>query len=72
MIALAPPVDADTLRLRHIFLTMPALVLTVPQTARLLDVRADQAARLLEALEREGWLIHRMDGQYGLAQPTLD
>jgi hypothetical protein len=72
MIALASPVDADTLRLRHIFLTTPALVLSVPQVARLLDVRPDHAAVLLDGLEAEGWLMHRADGQYRLAEPPLD
>ena len=72
MITHGSPIEADALRLRDIFVSTPALLLTVSQTARLLDVRLDRAAGLLDELEAEGWLIHRMDGQYRLAEPPLN
>jgi DNA-binding IclR family transcriptional regulator len=72
MITHGSPIDADTLRLCDIFVSTPTLLLTVSQTARLLDVRLDRAAGLLDELEAEGWLIHRMDGQYRLAEPPMN
>jgi len=57
MTAIAPPIEADHLRLRHEFLAVPGLTLTVRQAARLLGVRAERDAALLEALEREGLLV---------------
>ena len=56
MIAFADAIDADALRLRHEFLTMPGLILTVAQTARLLDLSRPHAQRLLDALEGEGFI----------------
>jgi predicted DNA-binding transcriptional regulator YafY len=64
MIALADAIDADALRLRHEFLTMPGLVLTVAQTARLFDVSRAHAQRLLDALETEGFIIGGASGVY--------
>jgi Mn-dependent DtxR family transcriptional regulator len=72
MITHGSPIDADTLRLRDIFVSTPTLLLTVSQTARLLDVRVDRAAGMLDELEAEGWLTHRMDGQYRLAESPLN
>jgi len=69
MIPIAPPIDADSLRLRHEFLVAPALCLTVPQAARLLAIRADQAAAILNLLEKEGWLIRTATGAYRRSQP---
>ena len=63
-IALAPPVDADLLRLRHEFLALPGLTLTVAQTARLLDVRPRHAEVLLTALEAEGLIVRMASGIY--------
>lgn len=64
MIAAAAPIDADLLRLRHEFLSMPTLTLTVQQVARLLGVRTAQAAELLAALEREQLLTRGDTGLY--------
>jgi hypothetical protein len=64
MIAAAGPIDADLLRLRHEFLSMPTLTLTAPQVARLLGVRTVQAAELLAALEREKLLTCGDTGLY--------
>jgi hypothetical protein len=56
MIEHATSIDADQLRLRHEFLAMPGLVLTVAQTARLLGVRRVTAEQLLVSLEADGFL----------------
>jgi DNA-binding IclR family transcriptional regulator len=58
------PTDLDTLRLRSEFLEMPGLAITVPQTARLVGVRASRAATMLVELEHEGFLTHDPDGTY--------
>lgn len=71
MITTAPAVDADTLRLRHEFLSQPALALTVPQIARLLSVRVDHAAAMAAMLEDEGWLIHSPGGVYRRSEPAM-
>ena len=60
----AAPIEADVLRLRHEFLSMPALTLTVPQAARLLGVRAEYAAELLAALAADRLLMRVESGAY--------
>jgi hypothetical protein len=60
----APPVDADLLRLRTEFFAMPGLCLTARQVARLLSVREPKARALLEALVDEGLLIRNGGGLY--------
>jgi predicted transcriptional regulator of viral defense system len=69
MIAMAAPIEADSLRLRHEFLVAPALCLTVAQTARLLDVHQSCAAVILDELEHEGWLIRMATGRYRRPEP---
>ena len=69
MIALAKAIDADTLRIRHEFLEMPGLVLTVAQTARLYALSQAHAKALLDELEGEGFLMHRHDA-YRRAMPS--
>jgi len=64
MIAAAAPIEADILRLRHEFLSMPTLTLTVPQVARLLGVRTEYAADLLAALAAERLLTRIDSGAY--------
>jgi hypothetical protein len=71
MIAVSTPIDADTLRIRHEFLTMPGMCLAIPQAARLLGVSLNHAAEMLDVLEEEGFLIHTPDGHYRRAQPLL-
>ena len=61
MIAAAAPIEADALRLRHEFLSVPTLSLTVQQVARLLGVRTVHAAELLASLERERLLTRAAD-----------
>ena len=64
MIAPAAPIEADALRLRHEFLSVPALSLTEQQVARLLGVRTVHAAELLASLERERLLTRADSGAY--------
>jgi len=71
MITIAPAVDADTLRLRHEFLSQPTLALTVPQIARLLSIRAEHAAGMAALLEDEGWLRRSADGKYRRTEPAF-
>jgi len=57
MLNLANPIDADELRLRHEFVTLPGVALTPAQAARLLDVRVVHAAEMLSSLESDGFLV---------------
>ena len=73
MIAIADAIDADSLRVRHEFLEMPGLVLTVAQTARLYALSTAHAKALLDALEGEGFLVSGPNGAYRRsAPPTCD
>lgn len=69
MIAFADAIDADVLRIRHEFLEMPGLVLTVAQTARLYALSTAHARALLEALEADGFLAGGPNGVYRRATP---
>ena len=69
MITVADAINADALRIRHEFLEMPALRLTVAQTTQLLAIRSDHAAAMLEALEEDGFLVRTSSGAYRRAQP---
>jgi len=62
MLLAADPIDANVLRLRHEFLALPGLRLTVPQIARMLDVRVTQAETTVSTLVEEGFLIRAADG----------
>jgi hypothetical protein len=62
--SISPPVDAELLRLRHEFATMPGLCLTAEQTARLLSVRKPKACALLDALVVDGLLVRSVGGIY--------
>ena len=64
MISVAAPIEADVLRLRHEFLSIPALTLTVAQVARLLGVRTQYAAELLAALAQDRLLTRAETGAY--------
>lgn len=73
MIAFADAIDADVLRIRHEFLDMPGLVLTVAQTARLYALSTAHAKALLEMLESEGFLISGPNGAFRRpTPPTCD
>jgi predicted transcriptional regulator of viral defense system len=71
MIAIAEPVDANQLRLRHEFLSMPGLVLTTTQVARLLGVRTRDAEELLASLEEEGFLMRTAAGMFRRTDPSM-
>jgi hypothetical protein len=69
MLAFAAAIDADTLRIRHEFLEMPGLVLTVAQTARLYALSTAHAKALLDALVAEGFLVGGPDSAYRRSTP---
>jgi len=69
MDALADAIDADALRIRHEFLDMPGLVLTVAQTARLYALSNAHARALLESLVAEGFLVGGSGGGYRRSTP---
>ena len=69
MLALADATDLDALRLRGEFLAMPGLIINDSQVARLLDVRVPHALELLDALEKEDFLIRVPSGSYRRAHP---
>jgi hypothetical protein len=71
MVTLAPPIDADLLRLRHEFLSMPGLVLTASQTARLLGIRIWHAEALLATLEADGFLIRTPSAAFRRTEPSM-
>jgi len=64
MIAAAAPTDLDALRLRHEFLEMPGLTISVPQAARMLGLRSEHAAAILDTLAREKFLTQTPTGSY--------
>jgi DNA-binding IclR family transcriptional regulator len=65
------PIDMESGRLLDEFLSMPALSLTIPQVARLLDMPIGDATRLLVRLEHDRFLVRTSSGRYQLAQPPL-
>ena len=69
MPSLADATDLDTLRLRGEFVAMPGLVINSTQVARLLGVRVQRAASILEALEREAFLVRTAGGSYRRLYP---
>jgi hypothetical protein len=69
MPAVTDAVDLDALRLRGEFLEMPGLIINDSQVARLLDVRVPYALELLDALEKEDFLIRVPSGSYRRAHP---
>jgi hypothetical protein len=64
MIVTAEPTDLDALRVRSEFLAMPGLVISVPQVARMLGLRSEHAAAILEELARELFLTQTAQGAY--------
>ncbi|HEY2151811.1 MAG TPA: helix-turn-helix domain-containing protein [Vicinamibacterales bacterium] len=57
-------VDCACRNLREEFVSLPGLMLTLQQVARLLDVDRAAAMRVLTQLETEGLLQHSADGMY--------
>jgi hypothetical protein len=68
-ITLSSPIDEEILKLRDEFVAMPGLTLTCAQAARLLSVRPDRAAELLDGLKQDGFLMCTAAGLYRLAGP---
>jgi predicted transcriptional regulator of viral defense system len=64
MITIAEPIDADVLRARNEFLTLPGLRASADDVAVTLDVSARHAAAILDSLAREGFLERTVGGQY--------
>lgn len=73
MKGVADAIDADALRVRHEFLELPGLVLTVAQTARLYGLSTAHAQALLDTLEADGFLVGGPNGAYRrMHPPTCD
>jgi predicted transcriptional regulator of viral defense system len=64
MITFAEPIDLDALRIRHEFLALPDLRVSVDAVGALLHVTSRHARLILESLVREGFLERGADGQY--------
>jgi hypothetical protein len=64
MIVAAAPTDLDSLRLRNEFLEMPGLSIDVSQVARMLGLRSEHAAAILETLASEKFLTQTATGLY--------
>ena len=64
MIMLAEPIDADALRIRHEFLTLPGLRASVDSCAVLLNVTPRHSRLILESLVDDGFLDRSDDGRY--------
>jgi len=64
MITVAEPIDADTLRVRHEFLTTPDLHVSVDDIVLLLGVHPRHALLILESLVWQGFLARQPDGRY--------
>jgi len=64
MITFADPIDLDALRIRHEFLTLPDLNVSVDTVAALLGVNERHALLTLEALVSEGFLDRTLERQY--------
>jgi predicted ArsR family transcriptional regulator len=64
MLAVAEPIDADTLRIRHEFLTRADLSVSADEVAERLGVPLRHALRMLESLVFEGFLGRMPDARY--------
>lgn len=64
MFTVAEPIDADTLRIRHEFLTRPDLCVSADVVGLLLGVPERHAAIILESLVFERFLARTATGQY--------
>jgi hypothetical protein len=71
VITIAEAIDADALRVRHEFLTLPGLRASVDFCALLLDLRPRHALLILESLVRDGFLERTADGQYARTVSNL-
>jgi hypothetical protein len=64
MFTTGEPIDFDTLRIRHEFLTVPDLRLTPEAVASLLHLSPRHARAALESLVAERFLTRLSDGRY--------
>jgi predicted transcriptional regulator of viral defense system len=64
VIAIAEPIDADALRIRHEFLSRPDLRTSIEAVAVLLDLHPHHAREVLDSLASEGFLSRTEDGRY--------
>ena len=71
MITAAPPIDADALRIRHEFLSLPDLCVSVDGCAQFLDVPPRHARAILDSLVDDGFLQRNDDGRYVRPAPPL-
>jgi predicted transcriptional regulator of viral defense system len=69
MIALAGPIDLDTLRIRHEFMSSPALTESIEGVAARFQIASRHARVALESLVVEGFLERTCEGRYVRAQP---
>jgi len=69
VIIVAEPIEADALRLRHEFLTLPDLCASVDACAQFLDVPPRHARAMLDSLVDEGFLQRNGDGRYMRVAP---
>lgn len=67
MITVADPIDADTLRTRHEFLTRRDLQVSADGVAELLGVPLRHAVLILESLVQDGFVQRTADGRYAAA-----
>jgi hypothetical protein len=71
MITLAEPIDLDTLRIRHEYLTAADLRLSPDTAAALLHVSQRHALLALESLVTGRFLVRLPDGCYSRRSETL-
>jgi hypothetical protein len=64
MITYAEPIDADTLRIRHEFLSQPDLCVSADVAAGFLGVPLRHASLIMESLVFERFLARTPDGRY--------
>jgi len=69
MIALAEPIDLDTLRIRHEFISSPALAASIEGVAARFQIGSQHARVALESMVVEGFLERTREGRYVRAMP---
>ena len=70
MITVAEPIDADALRIRHEFLSLPGLRASADSYAALLGIPQRHAVLIFESLVRDGFLRRTSDGEYTRSPST--
>jgi len=69
MIALAEPIDLDTLRIRHEFISSPTLTASIEGVAARFQICPQHARVALESMVVEGFLERTLEGRYVRAVP---